>query len=412
MAVPVNILQTVQTYQLSGLAFLQNLNCFVATSNTKFKDFDKLTAQLGDTVGFDLPPQFTTTNSLVVNFQPSTQRVHTLTVDFPISVGYAFTAQQFIFNVRDYMEKFGRAAIIELSGQVESYVAQVCEKNTYRFFGDGVTPITEFGQLGQALAFFRNYGSVQSDVKAYLSDMSVSSIVDSGLNQFALDRNNKIAMSWQVGRFNNCDFYQSNLLPVHTSGTVGNTPRTLVVHTIGAPNPDGSISTITFDTNPALLNDVNAIKQFDSLQFSSNTFRYLTFTVRKVSQNPVQISATADAASDGAGLVTVTFTPALQALPVANQNINRAIAVGMVVSVLPSHRCGLITGGNPLMLAMPQLPDQDPFKTANEYDPETGVSIRQYFGSRFAQNQQGMVHDCIVGRTLIPEYAMKIAFPL
>lgn len=55
MAVPNNILQQVQTYQLSNLAYLQNLNCFVATANTKFKNFEKLTANLGDTVTFDLP---------------------------------------------------------------------------------------------------------------------------------------------------------------------------------------------------------------------------------------------------------------------------------------------------------------------------------------------------------------------
>lgn len=47
MTVPTNILQQVQTYQLSNLAYLQNLNCFVATANTKFKDFEKLTANLG-----------------------------------------------------------------------------------------------------------------------------------------------------------------------------------------------------------------------------------------------------------------------------------------------------------------------------------------------------------------------------
>lgn len=47
MAVPNNILQQVQTYQMSNLAYLQNLNCFVSTANTKFKNFEKLTANLG-----------------------------------------------------------------------------------------------------------------------------------------------------------------------------------------------------------------------------------------------------------------------------------------------------------------------------------------------------------------------------
>ena len=33
---PSNILQTVQTYQRSSLALLQNLCCHIATANTKF----------------------------------------------------------------------------------------------------------------------------------------------------------------------------------------------------------------------------------------------------------------------------------------------------------------------------------------------------------------------------------------
>ena len=135
MSVPANILQTVQTYQLSGLAFLQNLNCFICTANTKFKDFDRVTANLGDTVTFDLPPRFTTTNSLVATFQPADQRVQPLTVSQQISTSYAFTAQQFIFNVRDYMEKFGKAAIQEIGTKIEANVAQNCVTNTFRFYG-------------------------------------------------------------------------------------------------------------------------------------------------------------------------------------------------------------------------------------------------------------------------------------
>src|ERR1019366_6641760 len=126
MAVPNNILQQVQTYQMSNLAYLQNLNCFVATANTKFKDFEKLTANLGDTVTFDLPPRFTVAQSLVATFQAADQRVQNFTVDQAINVSYAFTAQQFIFNVEDYMSKFGKSAVEEMSAVIENNVGQNC----------------------------------------------------------------------------------------------------------------------------------------------------------------------------------------------------------------------------------------------------------------------------------------------
>ena len=114
MAGPTNILQQVQTYQMSSLAFLQNANCFISTANTKFKNFEKLVGNLGDSVSFDLPPRMTTTNSLVATFQPADQRIQTLVCDQSVSTSYAFTSQQFIFNVEEYMARFGKAAVQEI----------------------------------------------------------------------------------------------------------------------------------------------------------------------------------------------------------------------------------------------------------------------------------------------------------
>ena len=72
---PANILQQVQTYQRSSLGLLLNLCCFVSTANTKFKDFDKIQANLGSVVTFDLPPRATVTNGLVAAWQSADQRV-------------------------------------------------------------------------------------------------------------------------------------------------------------------------------------------------------------------------------------------------------------------------------------------------------------------------------------------------
>lgn len=416
MAVPANILQQVQTYQMSGLGYLQNLACFLGTANTKFKNFDKLTANLGDTVTFDLPPRFTTTASLVATFQPADQRIHPLTVDQQVSTSYAFTDQQFIFNVRDYMDKFGKSAIAEIGTQIEASVALNCVTNTYRFYGDGVTPINSYNQLAQALALFRNYGSANGRARGYISDVVVPGIVGTGLNQFALERNNVIANSWELGMFSNCDWYQSNLLPVHYSGSEGTAGTTLTVVSVTFNGVGGAIDSITFSgTNTA--SDANSVKLYDKFQFQDGVvgftnLRYLTFIGHKVSNNPVQFQAIADAASTGGSQVTVFINPQLQVSQTSTQNINTAIVAGMQAKVLPSHRAGLITAGDPLFLGMPQLPNETPYPTGNMVDPETGMSIRQYYGSLFGQNTRGMIHDAIWGSTLVDEYAMALIFPL
>jgi len=424
MAVPTNILQQVQTYQESSLAYLVNLNCFITTCNTKFKDFENRIGNLGDTVTFDLPPRFVTANSLVANFQGSVQRVQTLTVDQAQNVAYDFTAQQMLFNVEDYMKIFGKSAVEELSANVEANVANNCVTNTFRFYGDGVTPITTFNQLAKALALHRNFGAAKNDTKGYISDIATPDIVGSGLNQFAQKRNDDTAMSWELGPFSRCDWYQSNLLPVHTAGTEGIQASTLTVVST-TKDANNVITAITFSgTNAA--SDADSVKQYDKFEFSDGVsgqtdLRFLTFIGHQTSASPVQFSASADAASTGGSQVTVTLAQPLIAGAInavtatgstTAMNINVDIVAGMQATVLPSHRAGMITSGNPLFLAMPKLPDQDPFYTANEHDDETGVTMRMYWGTIFGQNQQGFVHDVIWGSTLVQEYSTAIIFPL
>lgn len=411
-----NILQQVITYNESGLALLLNSFAFLSTSNMKFQRFnDDIPKNLGDTVSFDLPPRFTTTASLVVTFQSAVQRVQQLTVDKQASTAYEFTAQQFIFNVRDYMQVFGKSAIAELGTQVESDVASLAETNTFRFYGDGTTPISTYLQLANALAFFRNFGSAKENTKGYLSDLTFPSIINSGLNQFALDRNNKEAMSWEIGRFSNCEWFQSNLLKTHTAGTEGNAGTVLTVVSV-VTDANGGVIQITFSGTTSA-SDPNSVKAYDKFQFNDGVsgfpnVRFLTFIGHLPSQSPVQFRATADAASTAGSQVTVNIYPALQAASGQSQNITSPIVPGMQVSVLPTHRCGLIMSGNPLFLAMPKLPEEVPYPTSVAQDPDSGASIRQYYGSLFGQNQRGMVHDIIWGRTLVDEYAMMVALPL
>lgn len=431
---PANILQQVYTYQRSGLALLQNLCCHIATANTKFKDFDKIQANLGSVVTFDLPPRFTTTAGLVASFEPAVQRVQTLTCDQASNTSFAVTAQQRIFNLEkgeeDYMRVFGKSAIAELAAQVEgnialnwaSAVTSQLDGSTnvfsgpYRFFGNGTTALTSYQQLAQAIMFFKNYGSVAEGMKVYLPDTIVPAVVGNGLNQFVPHRNDDIALSWEIGDFGTplVNYYQSNLMPIHTSGNVGVNGTTLTV--VSTNDPTGqNVTQITF--SGAGTSDASAVFAGDVFQFNDGVsgqpnMRYLTFIGHFPSANPVQFRATANAASNSSGNVTVTITPALNWAGGQNQNLNNPIAAGMQVSSVPSHRCGGILGGDAFYLAMPMLPEQSPYPTANEYDPDTGASLRLTYGSLFGQNQTGMIYDETHGSVIVPEYSMRFVIPL
>ena len=431
---PNNILQQVQTYQRSGLGLLLNLCCHVATANTKFKDFDKIQANLGSTVTFDLPPRATTVAGLVASFQPAVQRVQTLVCDQANNSSFTVTSQQRIFNLEkgeeDYMRVFGKSFIAELANLVEANVAlnwdsgvvsqlngtQNSFSGPYRFFGDGSTAISSYQQLAQAVMLFKNYGAVAEGMKIYLPDTVIPSIVGSGLNQFVPQRNDDIAMSWEVGDFGTprVAYYQSNLMPLHVSGDTGVNAQTLTVVSVNDPTGQ-NVTQIT--VSGATASDVNAVLAGDLFQFKDGVtgqpnMRYLTFIGHQPSANGVQFRATANAVANAAGNVVINIFPALNWAGGQGQNLNNPIAAGMQLLTFPSHRCGGILGGDALYLAMPQLPEQSPFDTANEYDPETGCSLRLTYGSLFGQNQTGMIYDETHGSVIVPEYSMRFLVPL
>jgi hypothetical protein len=344
------------------------------------------------------------------------------------------TAQQRIFNLEkgeeDYMRVFGKSAIAELANLVESNIAlnwasgvtsQLTNTTNsfsgpYRFFGDGSSALSSYQQLAQAVMLFKNYGSVAEGMKIYLPDTVIPAIVGNGLNQFVPQRNDDIAMSWEVGDFGTplVHYYQSNLMPIHVSGDTGVNAQTLTV--ISTNDPTGqNVTQIT--VSGATASDANAVFAGDLFQFKDGVanqpnMRYLTFIGHAPSANPVQFRATANAGANSAGNVTISITPALNWAGGANQNLNNPIVAGMQLLTLPSHRCGGILGGDALFMAMPQLPEQSPYDTANEYDPETGASLRLTYGSLFGQNQTGMIYDETHGSVIVPEYSMRFVVPL
>ena len=437
---PVNILQTVQTYQKAELAWLLNSYVGISKANKKFEDFNDLTANLGDTVVFDTTPRYISYAGLVITEQPSTQRVQSLTCSQAANVAAAYTDQQFIFNVREYMDRFGISAMKELGAIIESdilrnFVSGVIvndpqnanfgspqiHSGPFRFYGDGVTPINSFTQLAQAVANFEDFGAATHDMMSILPVANIPAIVGTGLNQFAMRRNDEIAMDWELGRFANTEWYESNLLPTHVSGTIGNTAAPNNIMTVVSVNdPTGvNVTSISF-TEPTGGTDANAVKAGDLFQFNDGVsgqpnMRFLTFIGHKVTQHPVQFRATANAGTT-AGAITVQIETisgvGLVWAQNQNQNINNTIVAGMTVTPLPSHRAGILMSGNQFYLAMPRLPDESPFTTVNMTDADSGASIRHYFGSQFGMNNRAYVRDAIWGSTLVSENSLRMIFPL
>jgi hypothetical protein len=455
MTIPNNILIQVQTYQKAMLGYLDNLNCMVGElTNKKFKNFPGIQYNLGSSVTFDLPPFMTGNNGLVAIFGPANQRLATLTCDQAYVVSYAFTAQNKIFNVDkdvdSYMEEFGKSAVRTFGAKVESNVALNVasaspvmtinsqgqsvptgalhtESGPTRFFGNASAPINSYQQLAQMIENKKEIGSTE-DWQVVLPNVIVPAIIGSGLNQFAPERNNEIANSWELGDFGTpkVKYYVSNLLPSHISGFVADAAAPNNVFTVVSTNdPTGLNITQITATEPTGSTAAAAVRSGELFQFNDGTagqpnLRTLTSIGNFLTSQPVQFRAIADAGSV-AGSVIINLVAGqnaqqgggLQSSPVnGTQNINNNIVAGMKFTPLPSRKCGLILNGRAFYLAMPQLPDQAPFATGNSVDSETGASVRMTTGAAFGANQYGSTFDGTWGALLVPSYSEQIAFPL
>lgn len=411
-----NIFQTVQTYQKASMGRLLNQMVHVELANKKFNEFNKTFApnNLGNTVTFDKPPRMYSNNTLVVDsFDGLEQRVETLSVTSKGNVNWAVDNEDYIFNLEpnDYMKEFGTSAMVELGNKVETDIANVWINSPYRFYGDGTTPISSIKQLVLANQYFRNFGAPAGDFDVVLDDLSVPEIVNTMLNQFSLKRNDELANSWELGSYNQANYFSSNQLPTHTAGTLGNDGTVLTV--VSTNDPTGAaITEITFSGAGS---DADAVFENDLGYFIDNVsgqpnLRYLTFTGHSVSKNPVQVRVTADSASS-AGNVTVSVYPTLSVTPGRNQNLNTNIVAGMQFKLLPTHRRGGIIAGKGFYTAIPKLPNQSPYPTSNQMDEKSRVAMRMTYGAIFGKAEQGMIYDVIWGYKGVPEYLQALIFP-
>jgi hypothetical protein len=437
MALPTNILQAVETYNDAGLGYLQNLCCMASTFNQKYKNFENVTAQLGETILLELPTRSTVSKGLVASFQATADRKIPLTCDQAANAGRAFSAQQFVFNADQYMDKYGRADVAELGADIEKNLglnaisavpvytvdnngqsvptgALHTESGPFRFYGDGTTPLNSSKQIAQILANNDSFGSPTFGRKLYLPNDIIPEIVNNNLQQFALNRNNAEAMSWDLGDVGGCNIYQSNLLPIHTAGTLGDDATELTV--VSTNDPTGE--NITEITCSGAGTDSTAVRSGDLGYFVDgvvgfNDMRYLTWVGKNPTNLPVQFKIVSNAASS-AGSVTLVIDPnyPLVSAPGANQNLNQPIQAGMKIKILPTHRAGLFVTGDAAYMAMPTLPNEDPFTTSTQTDPETGLSLRTYYGSQFGKNFRGLIHDAIWCSLVVPEYSMRIILPV
>ncbi len=442
-----NLLVQVKEYNKSGLALLSNLMPIASKMmNRKFQNFQDQRGNLGSATLLSLPSRFGAAQGLVANFQGVQMNQQTLTCDQAVNVAYGFNAQDRLFTVdkpgvSEYMDSFGSAAMAEIATYMEAnlalHFASAAPVNTiidnqtvatgalhtesgpFRF-ANYISGLTTMQQLNQIVEDFLSFGAAKGNLKCALPNNIYPAIVQSGFTQFATNRNNEMANSWDMGKVDQCEFYKSNLLPTHISGTVGNASGSSNQLTVvSTDDPTGQLITqITFSgagvSDPVAILSGDRAQAVDGVSGKTNQ-RFLTYTGGILTTLPTQFRVIGNAASDGSGNVTVSIYPYLSVQKVPKSSdvmgINTNILAGMKFAFVPNHRVACLMSGDPFYLSNPMLPDLTPFPSASAMHPDTRLTLQTTYGTLFGQNFQGYVTQTTWGAILTPAYSEAILLP-
>jgi hypothetical protein len=450
MTMPSNSLQSVRTFVDAELGLYQNINPFTSPEvvNTEYSNFQDQPANLGTSIRLQLPYTPYVNAGIKPKFQALEQNYIDLTVDQAWHNAIGINNFELIYNLKpeEYMNKYGKAAMKVMGDKVGSIIAKNAnssvpvqtvvdgelvatgdlhtESGPYLFYGSQNTAATVAIntdlQLKEAVTAHLNIGCSGSDICMIIPDMAADAILTSMLSQYAGRRNDAITAPgnpWELPDLmmasRRIKIYTSNLLPQHVAGACGNdsTGHTLTIQSLTV-DADGGISAIV--ARSSLTSQSGALKSGDLIEFAdagSLRPRYKTHMGDIVSSNKIQIRVTADCDTDGSGDATIPITPKLYVAPGIKQNVNVAIVAGMTMTVMPSHRCGLIISDRSLYGCMPKLPETDPFESFVQTDPETNTSMRFYRGWIMDQGVKGCIRDLILGTLLVPKNSRRMLFP-
>jgi hypothetical protein len=420
-----NTLQAVKTYnQDFTLPTLEAALTLTKLTNKKFNNWKTITKQRGQTVEYRKPTLFNVTNSLSfdpVNDGSFAERFAYLTVDQERLTNYAITDEQLAtYPLEELANDMGDESMIAMAGNIDSYVAQKACSGGYRWVGDREAKagtMGSFAALRQAVVAARNFGGSQT-LHCVIPDTSIPSIFSSGAQEYIPDRNNDLDKSWrlpQVGGMANTQFYQSQLLPTHTSGTAAGKEVAITNVTESTYTENGE----TLSASEIVLSGLTSgetIVADDLGDISGATpIRFLRQQDKTPTAINPQFKVITGGTADGSGNLTIKVAPAL-IFDATNKNPERNLSRAIVPAtdklyIVKSHKRGVIFYQPAFQMACPKLPSKSPY-ASDVAQTESGIALRSYHGSVFGEPITQMVHDVLFGVSMDRDYAATLIFPL
>ena len=398
------------------LRILHNESAFLGNINTEYEDqFANKGMKAGSVVNVRNPVQYTIRDGATINIQDVNETTVPITMEPEFGIDWAFSDYDLKLSIDEFSKRYLAPAAKRLAAELDLRIATRFYRGVANFSGTPGTPISTAQAVLDAAVLLDNAACPRTDGRMLaLTPLSNAKLVGgmSGLFNDQATQGKQLKngmMSTNLG----LDFIMSQNLPTHTVGGLGGTPLVNganqgLINSGSTDNPSAATTSLVTDGWTAAV--ANRLKRGDVFTIAG------VFAVNpetKVSTGVLrQFIATADAASDGAGNLTVAIYPAIIAGG-SYQNVTARPADNAAITIL-TGTASTAYGQNlmfhrdafTLVTADMELP-----KGMDMADRavEDGVSIRFIRGYDITNNRRICRFDLLAGYGLLrPEWAVRV----
>ena len=398
------------------LRILHNESAFLGNINTEYEDqFANKGMKAGSVVNVRQPVQYTIRDGATINIQDVNETTTPITMEPEFGIDWAFTDYDLKLSIDEFSKRYLAPAAKRLAAELDLRIATRFYRGVANFSGTPGTPISTPQAVLDAAVLLDNAACPRTDGRMLaLTPLSNSKLVG-GMSGLFNDQatQGKQLKSGMMATNLGMDFIMSQNLPTHTVGGLGGTPLVNganqgLINSGSTDNPSAATTSLVTDGWTAAI--ANRLKRGDVFTIAGVV---AVNPETKVSTGVLrQFIATTDAASDGAGNLTVAIYPAIIAGG-AYQNVTARPADNAAITVL-TGTASTSYGQNimfhrdafTLVTADMELPKG---MDMAERAVEDGVSIRFIRGYDITNNRRICRFDLLAGYGLLrPEWAVRV----
>jgi len=399
-----NVLLTPNIIMKESLVILENMLVAARKVNRAYENQNKpnATFKRGDTVNVRRPNRFTVSSGAALAVQDITEVSVPVVVNKQRHVDFTFPTKDLTLIIEEFSDRYLKPAMAALANQIDFDVLAEAN-NIYNIVGTaGVTP-ANFAALASVTRRLNEEAAPVDETRTLIIDPAAEvTLADALKANFNPTGNiSGIFEDAQIAKVAGLSVFMDQNVNLHTNGQRGGVP---LVN--GAP-ANGSTSLVTDAWTAAA---ANRLKTGDVFTIAN------VFAVNPQSRQTTgvlrQFVATADAASDGAGNVTISVSPAMF-FSGALQNIdsqpadNAPLTFFGTASQVYTNNLGFHKDAITLVTVPLEMPAGVHFAARETYKGINLRIVRQY---TIADDQIPTRIDVLYGtKTIYPELACRLA---